>query len=210
MAADSVTTTKAGRQAGSHFEHAINSANSHLQQINSEMATLQAAWHGAASAKFGQAMSDWGQQFDIVIKRVTHLLEVMDGNATVYTLHQYRRNRAHHHRRRRVGGSQRQLRKRPEMTQDQFDCALSDVFLDNLESINNGIKTMLAGLEFDVERSLAEWTSAEQAQYWDAKRQWNAATAKLPECLQRARVAFGEIVQELTNDKFGRFRQLPH
>jgi WXG100 family type VII secretion target len=209
MAANSVTATTAGGEAGSHFEPAINSANSHLQQINSEMATLQAAWRGAASAKFGQAMSDWGQQFDIVIKKVTHLLEVMDGNAIVYTLHQYRGNRARH---RRAPGwwSQRQLRKGPEMTQHQFDFALSDVFLDNMESINNGIKAMLADLESDVERSLAEWTSAEQAQYWDAKQQWNAATAKMPECLQRARVAFGEIAQELTKDKFGRFRQLPH
>jgi WXG100 family type VII secretion target len=86
VAANGVTTTTEGmKQASGHFEHAINSANSHLQQINNEMATLQASWRGEASTKFGQAMNDWEQQFDIIIKKLVHMLEVMGVNATVYT-----------------------------------------------------------------------------------------------------------------------------
>lgn len=86
MAASPVSTTTEGmKQAGSHFEHAITSANNHLQQINSEMATLQASWRGDASVKFGQAMNDWEQQFDIIIKKLAQMLQVMGTNATVYT-----------------------------------------------------------------------------------------------------------------------------
>lgn len=81
------------------------------------------------------------------------------------------------------------------MTQYQFDFTLADVILDNMGQINTGIKTMLTDLESNVERSLSEWTGDAQTQYWDAKRQWNQAADKMPECLQRARQAFGEIAQ---------------
>jgi WXG100 family type VII secretion target len=81
------------------------------------------------------------------------------------------------------------------LTQYQFDFTLADVTLDNMGQINTGIKTMLTNLESNVERSLADWTGGAQTEYWGAKKEWDAAAAKMPECLQRARTAFEEISQ---------------
>jgi WXG100 family type VII secretion target len=55
------------------FARAIESANAHLRQVNTEMAVLQTSWRGEASVRFGQAMNEWEQQFDVIVGRLEDL-----------------------------------------------------------------------------------------------------------------------------------------
>ncbi|WP_326957817.1 WXG100 family type VII secretion target [Amycolatopsis sp. NBC_01286] len=65
--------------AAVRFASAIEAANSQLRDVNSEMATLQAAWRGEAAVRFGQAMNDWEQEFDVILTRLAWLLEATGG-----------------------------------------------------------------------------------------------------------------------------------
>ncbi|MEW2501720.1 WXG100 family type VII secretion target [Amycolatopsis sp. NPDC047767] len=69
------------RGAAGEFARAIDSANAHLRRVNSEMAALQASWRGDASVRFGQAMNDWEQQYDLILGRLADLLAVTGGAA---------------------------------------------------------------------------------------------------------------------------------
>lgn len=72
------------RQAAGLFEAASSHASSQLQTVNSEMATLSGTWQGDASARYGQAMSEWEANFQIIIRRLNDMVEVMGGNAQAY------------------------------------------------------------------------------------------------------------------------------
>jgi WXG100 family type VII secretion target len=67
------------------FEGASSEASGHLASVNREMAALQASWTGRASLLFGQAMNEWETNFETVIAKLNHMIEVMGGNATEYT-----------------------------------------------------------------------------------------------------------------------------
>ncbi len=68
-------------------------------------------------------------------------------------------------------------------------------FLDRMGSVTGGIRTLLEELESIVEPRLAGWTGSARAEYLEAKRSWEAAAGRMPECLERAREAFGEIAR---------------
>ncbi|WIY05779.1 WXG100 family type VII secretion target [Amycolatopsis mongoliensis] len=67
------------KRAAVHFAYAIEAAGAHLRDVNSEMAMVQASWRGEASVKFGQAMSDWEQEFDVILSRLVRLLATTGG-----------------------------------------------------------------------------------------------------------------------------------
>ena len=67
------------KQAAGSFAEAIESANARLRGVNSEMAMLQASWRGDAAVRFGQAMNDWEQEYDVILSRLSRLLEVTGG-----------------------------------------------------------------------------------------------------------------------------------
>ncbi|HEY3470216.1 MAG TPA: WXG100 family type VII secretion target [Amycolatopsis sp.] len=67
------------QRAAARFAHAVEVARSHLRDVNSEMAMVQASWRGEASVRFGQAMSDWEQEFDVILSRLAGLLETTGG-----------------------------------------------------------------------------------------------------------------------------------
>ncbi|WP_239154412.1 WXG100 family type VII secretion target [Amycolatopsis sp. FDAARGOS 1241] len=67
------------RDVAGEFARAIDSANAHLRQVNNEMAALQASWRGDASVRFGQAMNEWEQQYDLILGRLADLLAVTGG-----------------------------------------------------------------------------------------------------------------------------------
>jgi WXG100 family type VII secretion target len=73
------TPTDDMKRAAARFAYVIEAANSQLRGVNSEMATLQAAWRGEASVRFGQAMNDWEQEFDLILSRLARLLEATGG-----------------------------------------------------------------------------------------------------------------------------------
>ena len=67
------------QRAAACFAYALEGARSRLRDVNSEMATVQASWRGEASVRFGQAMSDWEQEFDVILSRLARLLETTGG-----------------------------------------------------------------------------------------------------------------------------------
>ncbi|WP_410641413.1 WXG100 family type VII secretion target [Amycolatopsis sp. lyj-346] len=67
------------QRAAACFAHALDGARSRLRDVNSEMAMVQASWRGEASVRFGQAMSDWEQEFDVILSRLAQLLEATGG-----------------------------------------------------------------------------------------------------------------------------------
>jgi WXG100 family type VII secretion target len=67
------------KRAAARFAGAIEAAHAGLRGVNSEMATVQASWRGEASVRFGQAMSDWEQEFDVILSRLAWLLETTGG-----------------------------------------------------------------------------------------------------------------------------------
>ncbi|WP_410675566.1 WXG100 family type VII secretion target [Amycolatopsis sp. cmx-4-68] len=68
------------QRAAARFAYAIEAANSRLRDVNSEMAMVQASWRGEASVRFGQAMSDWEQEYDVILSRLARLLETTGGS----------------------------------------------------------------------------------------------------------------------------------
>lgn len=67
------------QRAAAGFAHALEAARSRLRDVNSEMAMAQASWRGEASVRFGQAMRDWEQEYDVILSRLAQLLETTGG-----------------------------------------------------------------------------------------------------------------------------------
>ncbi|MGV9364060.1 WXG100 family type VII secretion target [Amycolatopsis sp. NPDC003731] len=67
------------QRAAACFAATLDGARSRLRDVNSEMAMVQASWRGEASVRFGQAMSDWEQEFDVILSRLARLLEATGG-----------------------------------------------------------------------------------------------------------------------------------
>jgi len=67
------------KRAAARFACAVDAAGSHLRDVASEMALVQASWRGEASVRFGQAMSDWEQEFDVIHSRLVRLFELAGG-----------------------------------------------------------------------------------------------------------------------------------
>lgn len=75
-----------------------------------------------------------------------------------------------------------------------LDFGFADLVLDRLGAITGELGELLAELEADVEPELAGWTGEAREEYLRAKRDWGRAAERMPDCLERARAAFGELV----------------
>ena len=81
-AGEGISTDTAGMvQARAHFENTASTFTQQLGQVNGEVNLLRSTWTGAASAKFGQAMDDWENNFVVVIKELQAMVEAMGGTA---------------------------------------------------------------------------------------------------------------------------------
>lgn len=67
------------KRAAVRIAYAIEAAGAHLRDVTSEMAMVQASWRGEASVRFGQAMTDWEQEFDVIHSRLVRLFELTGG-----------------------------------------------------------------------------------------------------------------------------------
>lgn len=86
MAMDQVSVTQEGMTgAAQEFGNVANEFIGYLQNINSEMATLQSTWAGQASGAFNQAMDGWESNFKIIIDQLLGLMESMGVNTQNYT-----------------------------------------------------------------------------------------------------------------------------
>jgi uncharacterized protein YukE len=45
---------------------------------------LQGTWRGAGSPQFANAMNQWEDEFMVVLKELSHMIELMGGNARQY------------------------------------------------------------------------------------------------------------------------------
>jgi WXG100 family type VII secretion target len=80
-----VQTSEEGMQAaGQEFANAASDFTQKLQNVNTEMATLQASWDGQASANFNSAMDSWEAAFQRVINELLGLLDAMGVNTKEY------------------------------------------------------------------------------------------------------------------------------
>jgi WXG100 family type VII secretion target len=74
-------TTSGMNQARSRFEAASTSAATQIQRVSAELASLRASWSGDASVRFGRAMTEWEEQFGVIVAELDRMIEVMGGHA---------------------------------------------------------------------------------------------------------------------------------
>ncbi|GAB3134148.1 WXG100 family type VII secretion target [Amycolatopsis sp. NPDC004378] len=67
------------KRAAARFAYAIETAGARLRAVDSGMAMVQASWRGEASVRLGQAMSDWEQEFDVILASLARLVEATGG-----------------------------------------------------------------------------------------------------------------------------------
>jgi hypothetical protein len=70
-------STPAMKAACGDFERASSTAKGQLRRVKSATASLRATGH--VSVELDQAMNDWQRQFDVVIRELDHMIEVMGG-----------------------------------------------------------------------------------------------------------------------------------
>ena len=75
----------------------------------------------------------------------------------------------------------------------RLDFSFADLVLARMGAITGELGELLADLEARVEPELAGWTPEAREEYWRAKRDWARAAGRMPECLERALAAFGEL-----------------
>lgn len=88
------------------------------------------------------------------------------------------------------------------MSNYRFNFAQADAVLYDMNDINNRIKGALADMETNVERTLADWEGAAQAQYKVSKAAWNSAANDMTLYLEAARKTLLEI-----SDNYGTTEQ---
>jgi len=81
------------------------------------------------------------------------------------------------------------------MTRPEPGFGLADLVLDRMAGITGELGELLAELESTVEPGLAGWTDEAREEYLRAKRDWVRAAGRLPDCLDRARSAVGELAR---------------
>lgn len=81
-----VQTNEPGMQkAAQEFSSRATEFTGHLQNVNDEMAILQASWTGAAATQFNAAMDAWEAAFQKVINELLNIMEVMGVNTQAYS-----------------------------------------------------------------------------------------------------------------------------
>ncbi|XTZ13473.1 WXG100 family type VII secretion target [Micromonospora echinospora] len=80
-----VQTADPGMQAAAtEFANKAQEFTTHLRNVNSQMAVLQASWHGTASRNFNQAMDNWERSFQTIIEKLLHMMDVMGATTAGY------------------------------------------------------------------------------------------------------------------------------
>ncbi|MFG1918545.1 WXG100 family type VII secretion target [Micromonospora sp. NPDC048898] len=80
-----VQTSNPGMQAAAtEFASKAESFTTELRNVNTEMAILQASWRGTASNNFNQAMDNWERSFQLIIKKLLHMMDVMGTTTAGY------------------------------------------------------------------------------------------------------------------------------
>ncbi|MEV0327407.1 WXG100 family type VII secretion target [Micromonospora echinospora] len=85
MTMPTVQTADPGMQAAAtEFANKAHEFTNQLRAVNSQMATLQASWHGVASKNFNQAMDNWERSFQTIIEKLLHMMDVMGATTAGY------------------------------------------------------------------------------------------------------------------------------
>lgn len=74
-----------------------------------------------------------------------------------------------------------------------FDFNMADSVRDHMATATKSIISMLETLHNEVSTSLASWESGAREQYNQAKTEWDAAAAQMPQSLGQAEQALSEI-----------------
>lgn len=81
------------------------------------------------------------------------------------------------------------------MAEYTFDPRRAEAVLQQLEVVDNQIRTMLTTLDENSRKNLAAWSSDTKDAYAHAKSSWDASAAAMPQALQNARVALSQIAE---------------
>lgn len=85
MANQNVQTSQQGMQhAAQVFGDRASEFTQELQRVNTMMATLQSGWTGSASVNFNSAMDNWERSFQVIIKKLMGMMDVMGVNTKDY------------------------------------------------------------------------------------------------------------------------------
>ncbi|MFF0147704.1 uncharacterized protein YukE [Amycolatopsis sulphurea] len=82
------------------------------------------------------------------------------------------------------------------MSDELSDFRRADEILTRMGETTRGIRALLTELESAVEGELGGWPPEVVARYRAARRDWDGAVRRMPECLDRARQAVWEIADE--------------
>ena len=74
-----------------------------------------------------------------------------------------------------------------------FNRGQADQVRDTMASVTRQLQQELEHMDGKVRTTLAEWEDGAAAQYETAKKQWDAAAARMPHSLNSAEVALSQI-----------------
>ena len=76
-----ISTTAPGMvQAANSMENTINQTNSSVATVSGSAATLRSSWQGDAGQSFNQAMVNWEQDSQNIVKALGSMVELLNGN----------------------------------------------------------------------------------------------------------------------------------
>ncbi|MFD9698135.1 WXG100 family type VII secretion target [Lentzea sp. NPDC059081] len=79
------------------------------------------------------------------------------------------------------------------MTTFTFDRGMADSVRDQMATITKNLQTELQNMDTQVRAALGDWTGQDKDQYEFAKREWDAAAARMPSSLNRAETVLNVI-----------------
>ena len=70
--------------AQQNFQSAVDEVNTAYQSMESQQSSLAAIWTGETSTAFGQALTQWLEDFGVVRTQLQNMLETLSSNTGVY------------------------------------------------------------------------------------------------------------------------------
>jgi WXG100 family type VII secretion target len=70
--------------AQQNFQSAVDEVNTAYQSMEMQQSSLAAIWTGETSTAFGQALTQWLEDFGVVRTQLQNMLETLSSNTGVY------------------------------------------------------------------------------------------------------------------------------
>jgi len=84
MAGDTSVDIQGMVTARGHFQNALDQCNTAYNNVGEQQATLMSNWTGEAASAFGQALTQYQDDFQIVRTQLGNIIEQLSTNTGVY------------------------------------------------------------------------------------------------------------------------------